>query len=110
VLCIPAEVSAEIAERVRELAIAVFKTLCCEGLGRVDFFLKEDGTLFVNEINTMPGFTRISMYPKLWEASSPAEPSGLSYTRLIDRLIELALERFAKEKKLKTSRGTGEQR
>jgi D-alanine-D-alanine ligase len=63
----------------------------------VDFFLKEDGSIYINEINTMPGFTRISMYPKLWEAS------GLSYTRLIDRLIELALLRFEKEKKLKTS-------
>jgi D-alanine-D-alanine ligase len=96
-LIIPAAVSAEIAGRVRELAIAVFKTLCCEGLSRVDFFLKEDGAVIVNEINTMPGFTRISMYPKLWEAS------GLSYTSLIDRLIELALKRFENEKKLKTS-------
>ena len=97
VLTIPAEVSAEIAGRVRELAIKVFKALCCEGLARVDFFLKEDGSIIVNEINTMPGFTRISMYPKLWEAS------GLSYTNLIDRLICLALERFEREKRLKTS-------
>ena len=97
VLVIPAELPAETALRVRELAVEVFKTLCCEGLARVDFFLKEDGTVIVNEINTMPGFTRISMYPKLWEAS------GVSYTKLIDRLIRLALERFEKEKKLKTS-------
>ena len=96
-LIIPADVSAETADRIRELAIAVFKTLCCEGLARVDFFMKEDGAILVNEINTMPGFTRISMYPKLWEAS------GISYTKLIDRLIELALQRFEKEKKLKTS-------
>jgi D-alanine-D-alanine ligase len=82
---------------VRELSLAVFKTLCCEGLARVDFFLKEDGSLFVNELNTMPGFTRISMYPKLWEAS------GLSYTKLIDRLIELAVQRFERESRLKTS-------
>ena len=96
-LIIPAQVSVETIRRVQELSIAVFKTLYCEGLARVDFFLKEDGSIIVNEINTMPGFTRISMYPKLWEAS------GLSYTQLIDRLIELALERFEKEKKLKTS-------
>ena len=97
ILTIPAEIPAETAARVRELAIAVFKTLCCEGLARVDFFLKEDGTVIINEINTMPGFTRISMYPKLWDAS------GISYTGLIDRLIELAILRFEKEKKLKTS-------
>ena len=96
-LIIPADVSADTSVRVRELAINVFKTLCCEGLARVDFFLKEDGAIFVNEINTMPGFTKISMYPKLWEAS------GLSYTDLIDRLIELALLRFENEKKLRTS-------
>jgi D-alanine-D-alanine ligase len=96
-LIIPADIPAEISRRVRELAVEVFKTLCCEGLGRVDFFLKEDGTIIVNEINTMPGFTRISMYPKLWEVS------GISYTRLIDRLINLALLRFEKERKLKTS-------
>ena len=96
-LIIPADVSAETAARVRDLSIAVFKTLCCEGLARVDFFMKENGDILINEINTMPGFTRISMYPKLWEAS------GLSYTKLIDRLIELALLRFEKEKKLKTS-------
>ena len=96
-LIIPADVSAETARRIGELAVSVFKTLCCEGLARVDFFMKEDGTIIVNELNTMPGFTRISMYPKLWEAS------GISYTKLIDRLIELALIRFEKEKKLKTS-------
>ena len=96
-LIIPADISAETAALVRELAIKVFKTVCCEGLARVDFFMKEDGTVIVNEINTMPGFTKISMYPKLWEVS------GLSYTRLIDRLIELALLRFEKEKNLRTS-------
>jgi D-alanine-D-alanine ligase len=96
-LVIPAQVPEETSKHVRELAVEVFKTLCCEGLARVDFFLKENGSIIVNEINTMPGFTRISMYPKLWEAS------GLSYTKLIDRLIELALERFEREKRLKTS-------
>ena len=97
VLTIPAPVSAEITGRIQELAIAVFKTISCEGLARVDFFLKEDGSIVINEINTMPGFTRISMYPKLWEAS------GISYTQLIDRLIALAIERYEREKKLKTS-------
>jgi len=97
VLVIPADVPAETAQRIRELAIAVFKTICCDSLARVDFFLKEDGEIIVNEINTMPGFTKISMYPKLWEAS------GISYTQLIGRLIELAILRFEKEKNLKTS-------
>ena len=96
-LIIPADLPEQTAARIRELSIAVFNALCCEGLARVDFFLKEDGSIIVNEINTMPGFTRISMYPKLWEAS------GLSYTKLIDRLIELALARFEKEQRLKTS-------
>lgn len=94
---IPAQVSDEIAQTVQALAIKTFKTLSCEGLGRVDFFLKDTGEVFVNEINTIPGFTSISMYPKLWEAS------GISYTELIDRLIQLALERFNNEQKLKTS-------
>jgi len=96
-LIIPAKVSVGISQRVQELAIAVFKTLCCDGLARVDFFLKKDGSVIVNEINTMPGFTKISMYPKLWNYS------GISYTQLIDKLICLALERFEKEKQLKTS-------
>ncbi len=66
-------------------------------MGRVDFFLKKNDDLLVNEINTIPGFTSISMYPKLWEAT------GISYPELIDRLINLALERFKKEQRLKTS-------
>ena len=97
-LFIPADVSPEISGRVQKLSIEVFKALCCDGLGRVDFFLREDGSIVVNEINTMPGFTRISMYPKLWEAS------GISYSALIGRLIEIALLRFEKEKSLKTDR------
>jgi D-alanine-D-alanine ligase len=67
-------------------------------MARVDFFLLDNRKIFVNEINTIPGFTQISMYPKLWEAS------GISYSKLIDRLIQLALERFRKEKELRTSR------
>jgi D-alanine-D-alanine ligase len=97
VLEIPAKVPEDTRRRIQELAIKTFKTLECEGLGRVDFFLKENGEVIVNEINTMPGFTRISMYPKLWEAS------GLSYTRLIDELITIAVKRFEKEKSLETS-------
>ena len=94
---VPAKISDDVRERVRELAIKTFKTLSSEGLGRVDFFLKKDGGLIVNEINTMPGFTKISMYPRLWEAA------GISYSSLIDRLIELATERFERELKLKSS-------
>jgi len=94
---IPAKLDEPVKIRVQELAVKVFKTLCCEGLSRVDFFLKENGELIVNEINTMPGFTRISMYPKMWEAC------GISYTDLITRLIELAVSRFEKESVLKTS-------
>jgi D-alanine-D-alanine ligase len=94
---IPAKINDETRKRVQELAIKTFQALCCEGLSRVDFFLKANGEVLVNEINTMPGFTRISMYPKLWEAS------GVSYTELITRLIELAVRRFEKERGLKTS-------
>lgn len=97
VIEIPAKINKKIIKKIQELAIKVFKTLNCEGLGRVDFFLKRNGTIVVNEINTIPGFTNISMYPKLWEAS------GIPQTKLLDRLIELAIERFKKEKKLKTS-------
>jgi D-alanine-D-alanine ligase len=96
-LKIPAELPRGIVKKIQALGIQTFQTLCCEGLSRVDFFLREDGALFVNEINTMPGFTRISMYPKLWELG------GISYTKLIDTLIELAVRRYRKEKKLKTS-------
>lgn len=109
---IPARLNAETVKRVQELAKKVFQTLNCEGLSRVDFFLKEnssdDGEIIVNEINTMPGFTKVSMYPKLW--AEPASPSlngksgGISYTKLITRLIELAIERHEKESKLKTSK------
>lgn len=93
---IPAKLPDETVKKIQALAIKTFKTLSCEGPGRVDFFLKDNGEIIVNEINTMPGFTKISMYPKLWEAS------GISYTELIDRLIQLAIERFNKEQNLKT--------
>ncbi len=96
-LSIPAKIDEETMRNVQELSIKVFKTLGCEGLGRVDSFLTKDGKLVVNEINTMPGFTKISMYPSLWQAS------GVSYTDLIDALIALAIERFEREKDIKTS-------
>ena len=98
VLDIPAHLPEDTTRAVQSLALQTFKTLCAEGLARIDFFLKSDGTLIINEINTMPGFTRISMYPKLWEASC------ISYTELIDRLIGLAFSRFEKEKRLRSSR------
>ena len=94
---IPAKLDEETKRRVQELAVKVFQVLCCEGLSRVDFFLKESGEIIVSEINTMPGFTKVSMFPKLWEAS------GVSYTELITRLIELAISRFEKERGLRTS-------
>lgn len=94
---IPAQLSAEVTKRIQEIAITTFKILSCEGLGRVDFFLRNDDEIIINEINTIPGFTTISMYPRLWEAS------GISYSDLIDRLIQLAFERFEKEQRLKTS-------
>jgi D-alanine-D-alanine ligase len=71
-------------ERIRETAVSAFRALGCRGLARVDFFLEEDGRIHVNELNTMPGFTRISMYPKLWEAA------GLPPDRLVERLVGLA--------------------
>lgn len=95
VLKIPAEISKETTVKVQEAAIKTFKALCCEGMGRVDCFLKENGDVVVNEINTIPGFTSISMYPKLWEES------GIKYPDLIDKLVELAFDRYEKESSLK---------
>jgi len=95
-LRVPAQIPPHIEAQTRELAIRTFRTICCQGMARVDFFLKKDGKLYVNEINTIPGFTRISMYPRLWQAS------GMSYRELVDRLIQLALERFQRESRLRT--------
>jgi D-alanine-D-alanine ligase len=87
-LLIPAPIDPALAQRVRELSLKAFVALDCAGMARVDFLLsRATGELYLSEVNTIPGFTRISMYPKLWEAS------GISYSELIDRLIELALER-----------------
>ncbi len=94
---IPARLEPARAEEVRALAARAFKVLCCSGMARVDLFLRPDGRLLVNEINTIPGFTRISMYPKLWEAS------GIPYRELVDRLIRLAIERHGEEKELLTT-------
>jgi D-alanine-D-alanine ligase len=89
-LLIPAPLREEVAERVRELALRAYLAVDCAGMARVDFLLsRETGELYVSELNTIPGFTAISMYPKLWEAS------GIPYPELIDRLIGLALERRA---------------
>ena len=96
VLEVPAQLSEEKANEAREMAVAAYKSLCCEGMARVDFFLRSSGELVVNELNTIPGFTAISMYPKLWKAS------GKSYTELISDLIQFAIRRFEEEKQLKT--------
>ena len=97
-LVIPADVSKETTLELQELAIRAFQAIDGSGLGRVDFFLERaSGRILVNEINTMPGFTSISMYPKLWEAS------GISYSELVDRLIELAIERHREKARNKTS-------
>jgi len=96
-LVIPAELPRPVARRIQELSVRAFEVLCCSGVARVDFFLRGRNEIFVNEINTIPGFTEISMYPKMWAAS------GLSYPRLIDRLIQLALQKFRAERRLRSS-------
>jgi D-alanine-D-alanine ligase len=86
-LDVPAELDPALAEQVRALAVQAFEALSCEGLARVDFFLLADGRVAINEINTMPGFTPTSMFPRMWAAS------GLDYPALVDRLLQLALQR-----------------
>jgi D-alanine-D-alanine ligase len=95
---IPAKLDPETTARIQDIAIRTFQALECEGMGRVDCFLKENGEILVNEINTIPGFTSISMYPKLWEASD------VPYSELIDRLISLAIERHERDSALRTKR------
>ncbi|MGA7906793.1 MAG: D-alanine--D-alanine ligase family protein [Candidatus Sulfotelmatobacter sp.] len=106
-LIIPAKLTKAQTKRVQELAVQAFKAVDCSGLARVDFLMepgaqgkagKTSGKIYLNEINTMPGFTAISMYPKLWAAS------GLTYSDLIDRLIQLGLERHQDKKKNQYSR------
>jgi D-alanine-D-alanine ligase len=96
---IPAQLSSGQLAEIQRLAVGAFQAVECRGLARVDFFLeRQTGRFLLNEINTMPGFTSISMYPKLWEAS------GLPYPRLVDRLIELALERHAEKQTIRFER------
>lgn len=98
-LIIPAQVDGPLAARVRDLAIQTFQLLQLEGMARVDFLLdRGSGEVWVNEPNTIPGFTRISMYPKLWEAS------GLPYTELLERLLQLAAERRRRRSRLRLER------
>jgi len=98
-LLIPAPLTEAQSDTVRALAVTAFKAVDCAGMARVDFLLAGDsGTLYVNELNTIPGFTTISMYSKMWEAS------GVSYPTLLDRLIVLAIERHAEKQQLRTSK------
>lgn len=97
-LIIPAQVSNEVEATIKEMAIRAFKILDCSGLVRCDFFVTDKDEVFINEVNTMPGFTPVSMYPLLWQKS------GVSYKELIDTLIELAIERFEEKQKLQYKR------
>jgi D-alanine-D-alanine ligase len=91
-LMIPADLPSEIVENIQKIALKAYRVLCCEGMARVDFFVNDNFEIFLNEINTIPGFTEeISMYPKLWAAS------GLPYSELLDTLIELAISRHGKK-------------
>jgi len=95
-LIVPARIPSEADERVRELAIRSYVATECEGMARIDFFVRPDGEVVVNEINTIPGFTSISMFPKLWGAA------GLDYDDLLSRLVELGLERHHQRRGLRT--------
>lgn len=96
-LQVPAKLPEALEKKVQQTCLKAYKTLACEGLARVDVFVTAEEKVYVNEINTLPGFTKISMYPKLWEVS------GLSYTALITRLIELAFERYNRDQMLQSS-------
>lgn len=93
-LKVPANLPSEVISQIQYLAEKAFINLCCEGMARVDFFVTPENKIYLNEVNTIPGFTQISMYPKMWEAS------GLGYATLIDKLIELALEKFQRNRVL----------
>ena len=96
---VPANLTADQTRTIRQLAVECYKAVDCEGMARVDFLLEEStGKFYINEINTIPGFTSISMYPKMWEAA------GLPYSQLIDRLIELALDRHRAKQATRFSR------
>jgi len=96
-LQIPAKISGDELKKIQTIACQTFQVLGCDGLSRVDFFLKKDGNVYLNEINTIPGFTKISMYPKMWEAS------GLNYQQLITQLLELGLQKYQSEMELMTN-------
>jgi D-alanine-D-alanine ligase len=93
-LVVPARVTEEQLARVQELSVAAFVATDCEGMARADCFVREDGEVLVNELNTIPGFTATSVYAKLFEAS------GIPYAELLDRLIELAIERHERRSRL----------
>lgn len=94
---VPADLPAEVNDEIRCIAVQAYQTLGCEGMARVDVFLTPENDVIINEINTLPGFTNISMYPKLWQAS------GIGYSELITRLIELAIARHQADSALKIS-------
>ncbi len=96
-IVIPAKISETISKEIQTLAIKTFKSLGCEGMARVDFFLKDNGSIYVNEINTLPGFTPISMYPKMWQFA------GIQYKDLITTLINFAFEKHLADSQLKHS-------
>lgn len=97
-LIVPADLPEEVSGKVKQIALEAFKAIDAAGMARVDFFVtKKKNKIYLNEINTIPGFTSVSMYPRLWEAS------GVPYSKLIDRLIQLALERYQDKKQNKTS-------
>lgn len=96
-LKVPAPISTELQKQIQELSLKAFKTLELSGMARVDFFLdKNSNEIYLNEVNTIPGFTKISMYPKLWEAS------GIPYPKLLDKLIDLAIEKHQEKSTIKT--------
>ena len=96
---VPADLSAQHTEELQRLAVECYRAVECEGMARVDFFLeKETGRLYINEINTIPGFTSISMYPKMWEHS------GIPFGTLLDQLIELALDRHKRKQQTRFAR------
>lgn len=97
-LIIPAEISSEVESTMKDMAIRAFKILDCSGIVRSDFFVTENNEVYINEVNTMPGFTPVSMYPLLWQHT------GVSYPQLIDNLIELAIERHTEKQQLQYNR------
>lgn len=94
---VPTDLPTHVTDEVRKVAVRAFKALQCEGMARVDFFVRDSGEFAINEFNTIPGFTQISMYPKAWEKS------GLPYPKLLDTLIRLGIERYIRDSKLERS-------